>query len=301
MGAYVPASDTVLDRLAESFTLNHLIDAIEQAKAEQDEPAPDLDQTALDMLWLARSNYHLQIPPNADPSEIVIFPSTDNESRGIEDARFVRFIEDNGRPHYYGTFTAYNGTRILPELIETDDFLTIRVHTLNGKYAQNKGHALFPRKVGGYYKMICRPDGENLYLATSDNIRFWNDAEPLQAPRFPWEFVQIGNCGCPLETPEGWLLLTHGVGPMRRYCIGATLLDLDDPTKLVGQLAEPLIVPPEQQRYGYVPNVVYTCGALIHNDVVLIPYAISDKTTTFATVPLHELLAHLKASPPPVS
>ena len=164
---------------------------------------------------------------------------------------------------------------------------------MNGRYAQNKGMALFPRRIDGWFMNISRIDGENLYLMRSDNIRFWNEARILQTPRYPWEFVQIGNCGSPLETEAGWLLLTHGVGPMRQYCIGASLLDLNDPSKIIGQLREPMLVPTEGERDGYVPNVVYSCGALIHNGQVVIPYAVSDSATTFATVPLDNLLSHL--------
>jgi predicted GH43/DUF377 family glycosyl hydrolase len=235
----------------------------------------------------------LELPANACPSEIVIFPATENESRGMEDMRLVRFTEDDGSTRYFGTYTAYNGFRILPQLFQTEDFRHIRMTPLQGKYAQNKGQALFPRRIDGWYVMIGRLDGENLFLLKSKNIRFWNDAEPLQEPTYPWEFVQIGNCGSPIETPEGWLLLTHGVGPMRTYCIGATLLDLNDPSRIIGQTDEPLIAPNEEERDGYVPNVVYSCGGLIHNDRLVLAYAMSDSATAFATVPLPELLAHL--------
>ena len=159
-----------------------------------------------------------------------------------------------------------------------------------GKYSQNKGMAIFPRKVGGHYVMSSRIDNENLYIMKSDNVFVWNQAELVQAPKFPWELVQLGNCGSPLETEAGWLLLTHGVGPMRQYCIGATLLDLDDPTKVIGQTREPLMVPQGEERSGYVPNVVYSCGGMIHNDILVIPYAMSDSSSSLAIVPLDELL-----------
>ena len=243
--------------------------------------------------WLARSNYYLTFPDDCDISEVVIYPVTENESRGIEDARFVRFVDDDGSVTYYGTYTAYNGFNILPQLLETTDFRHFRITTLNGEYAQNKGAALFPRRIDGWYWMISRADGENLYAMRSDNIRFWNEAQPLQTPTYPWEFVQIGNCGSPLETKEGWLLLTHGVGPMRRYCIGASLLDLDDPTRVIAQMKEPLLAPNEREREGYVPNVVYSCGALIHNGDLVMPYAMSDSATSIATVPVRELLDHM--------
>jgi len=194
---------------------------------------------------------------------------------------------------YFGTYTAYNGYRILPQLLETEDFTDIKVHTLNGKYVQNKGMALFPRRIDGLYHMVSRLDGENMFLMKSDNTHFWNEAVPLQAPQYPWEFVQIGNCGPPIETEAGWVLLTHGVGPMRQYCIGASLLDLNDPSKVIGHLKNPLIVPQEHEREGYVPNVVYTCGALLNGDLLMIPYAVSDSATTFATVSMSDLLSVL--------
>ena len=205
----------------------------------------------------------------------------------------VRFVDDDGEVTFFGTYTATDGDRILPQLMETRDFLRIGVHTLNGACAANKGMAMFPRRIGGHYAMCSRIDGENLYISYSDIVHFWESAELLQTPRRAWEFVQIGNCGSPLETPEGWLLLTHGVGPMRTYCIGAMLLDLDDPPKVIGCLDEPLIMPTEQDRDGYVPNVVYTCGAMIHNEHLYIPYATSDSVTRFAFVSLDQLLDRL--------
>ncbi len=292
MGAFNDTVSAVLDRVGPRYTLAELNEAIDRTREELDSPE-DFEKNAENMVWLARSNYLLEVPPDTDPSEIVIFPSTDDESRGIEDVRLVRFKDDNGSVQYYGTYTAFNGFSTLPQLIETKEFLKIKVHTLNGRYVQNKGLALFPRQVGGWYMMISRLDGENLYLMKSDNIRFWNEATRIQAPRFPWEFIQIGNCGSPLETDAGWLLLTHGVGPMRQYCIGASLLDRDDPEKVIGQLDQPLLVPVESERDGYVPNVVYTCGAMIHDDTLVIPYAVSDSATRFATVGLRDLLAHL--------
>jgi predicted GH43/DUF377 family glycosyl hydrolase len=224
---------------------------------------------------------------------MVIFPQTANESRGIEDLRLVRFVDDDGTVTYYGTCTAFDGYRTLPELIETDDFLRLGVHTLNGAKAQNKGMALFPRRIDGHYVMCSRIDGENLYIMRSDIIHFWESADLLQVPKQPWEFVQSGNCGSPIETTEGWLLLTHGVGPMRTYCIGAMLLDLRDPNRVIGILEEPLISPIEKDRDGYVPNVVYTCGAMVHNERLYIPFASSDTTTRFAVVSMDRLLNRL--------
>jgi predicted GH43/DUF377 family glycosyl hydrolase len=292
IGVPQPAIDLVLHRLGASFTMTQL----EQAIAAAREAAPEIlqsDDAVQSIRWLARSNYQLELSREAEASEVVIFPQTSNESRGIEDLRMVRFVDDDGTATYYGTCTAFDGYRILPQLIETADFLKIGVHTLNGARAQNKGLALFPRRIGGHYVMCSRIDGENLYLMYSDIIHFWETAELLHAPEQAWEFVQIGNCGSPLETPEGWLLLTHGVGPMRTYCIGAMLLDLDDPLKVIGVLDEPLITPTEKERDGYVPNVVYTCGAMIHNGDVYIPFATSDTTTRFAAVSLDRLLERL--------
>ncbi len=292
MGVPLGAIDLVLNRLKSSFTMAQLEQALSAAQQAEPRKLQSVD-IIQGIRWLARSNYQLELSPGGDASELVIFPQTSNESRGIEDLRLVRFIDDDGSATYYGTCTAFDGYRILPEIVETTDFLKIGVHTLNGAKVQNKGMALFPRRVDGHYVMCSRNDGENLYLMYSDIIHFWESAELLQVPKNPWEFVQIGNCGSPLETSEGWLLLTHGVGPMRTYCIGAMLLDLDDPSKVIGMLDEPLIAPTEKERDGYVPNVVYTCGALIHNEHLFIPFAISDSATRFGLVSMDRLLDRL--------
>ena len=284
----------VLDRLAESFTMAQL----ERAAAESREAASDklqIEPALQDIRWLAHSNYQLDLPPEAEASEVVIFPHTSNEKHGIEDLRMVRFQDDDDSVTYYGTCTAFDGYRVLPQLIETRDFRSVGVHTINGACAQNKGMALFPRRIGGHYAMCSRIDGENLYIMFSDIVHFWESAELLRAPRYPWEFVQIGNCGSPLETPEGWLLLTHGVGPMRTYCIGAMLLDLNDPLRVIGCLDEPLITPTEKERDGYVPNVAYSCGAMIHNGRLYLPFATSDMITRIAMVSLDSLLNRLIA------
>lgn len=292
IGVHEDAASLVLDRLADSFTsaqLEHAITEVRAAAAEK----PPLEKALEDIRWLARSNYQLELTNDADASEVVIFPQTSNESHGIEDLRMVRFVDDDGSVTYYGTCTAFDGYRVLPQLIETRDFLKIGVHTINGARAQNKGMALFPRRIGGHYVMCSRIDGENLYIMYSDIVHFWESAELLQRPCHPWEFVQIGNCGSPLETPEGWLLLTHGVGPMRTYCIGAMLLDLNDPLKVIGCLDEPLITPTARERDGYVPNVAYSCGAMIHNGQLYLPFATSDMITRFAMVSLDSLLQRL--------
>jgi predicted GH43/DUF377 family glycosyl hydrolase len=292
IGVYEKVADLVLDRLADFFTSSQLEHAISEARAAASEKL-EFEESLEDIRWLAYSNYQLELSKDAEASEIVIFPQTSNESHGIEDLRMVRFVDDDGTITYYGTCTAFDGYRVLPQLIETHDFLRIGVHTINGARAQNKGMALFPRRIGGHYVMCSRIDGENLYIMASDIVHFWETAELLQTPRYPWEFVQIGNCGSPLETPEGWLLLTHGVGPMRTYCIGAMLLDLNDPLKVIGCLDEPLITPTERERDGYVPNVAYTCGAMIHHGHLYVPFATSDMITRFAMVSLDSLLDRL--------
>jgi len=227
-------------------------------------------------------------------SQRVLFPSAPSQSNGIEDARFVHFQNDDGSFTYYATYTAYDGKITLPQLLETGDFVHFKFSTLNGPAVQNKGMALFPRKVNGQYAMLSRQDDENILLMFSDHIHFWQTPEVLLAPAQAWEFVKIGNCGSPIETKAGWLVLSHGVGAMRKYCLGAFLLDLKDPTRVIGRLREPLLSPNEAEREGYVPNVVYTCGALLHRRELIIPYAMSDSATSFATVALDELLAAME-------
>jgi len=278
--------------LPDAFSFQQIQHALTEAQSARDNEILD-ESIVQGILWLARSNYQLELPANTQASEIVIFPQSENESGGIEDLRMVRFVDDDGSVTYFGTYTAYDGYRILPQLIELKDLTRISIHTLNGARAQNKGMALFPRRIDGHYVMCSRIDGENLYIMYSDMIHFWESAVLLQKPKHHWEFIQIGNCGSPLETSEGWLLLTHGVGPMRRYCIGAMLLDLKDPMKLIGSLEEPLLVPTEQEREGYVPNVVYSCGSMIHRGHLYVPYGISDMATSIAVVPMEQLLDRL--------
>ena len=227
--------------------------------------------------------------PAPDISERVIFPVTESQSNGIEDARFVQF-SDGGRTTYYATYTAYRGTAIRSELIETSDFLSFRMTPLHGAAARNKGMALFPRKIDGRYAMIARQDNENLYLIYSDDLYRWEGGQAILKPQFPWEFVQIGNCGSPVELEEGWLMLTHGVGPVRKYSIGAALLDKRDPSRVLARSSEPLLRPEPSEREGYVPNVVYTCGAMAHNDQLILPYAVSDTYSNFATIKISALL-----------
>jgi predicted GH43/DUF377 family glycosyl hydrolase len=224
-----------------------------------------------------------------DLSERVIFPVTESQSNGIEDARFVKF-NDGGRETYYATYTAYSGRAIRSELIETSDFMSFRMTPLRGAAAHNKGMALFPGKIDGRYAMIGRQDNENLYLIYSDDLYTWESGQLLLKPQFPWEFVQIGNCGSPIELDEGWLLLTHGVGPIRKYSIGAALLDKRDPSKVLARSSEPLLRPEPSEREGYVPNVVYTCGAMRHTDQIILPYAVSDTFSSFATIKIAALM-----------
>lgn len=246
--------------------------------------------------WLANSHYEIDFSLDTALSERVIFPISYTESNGIEDARFVRFVDNDGTITYYATYTAYNGFTILPKLLETKDFYHFKISPINGEYAQNKGMALFPRKIRGKYVMASRYDGMNNYIMCSEDIKLWRHVTRIEEPIYPWEFVQIGNCGSPLETEKGWLLITHGVGPVRRYCLGAILLDLEKPTRVIAHLNEPLLVPNEEEREGYVPNVIYSCGSIIHNNEIIIPYAMSDTASTYATILLDELLAELMKS-----
>ncbi|WP_375788455.1 glycoside hydrolase family 130 protein [Bradyrhizobium sp. Pha-3] len=229
-----------------------------------------------------------------DISERVIFPVTEAQSNGIEDARFVQF---GGEPKiYYATYTAYSGRAIRSELLETSDFVSFRLTNLKGSAARNKGMALFPQKIDGKYAMIARQDNENLYLIYSDDLYTWDGGQPILKPLYPWEFVQIGNCGSPIELDEGWLLLTHGVGPVRKYSIGAALLDKKDPSKVLARLREPLLRPHPSEREGYVPNVVYTCGAMRHHDKIIFPYAVSDTFCNFATIDIASLISAMDRS-----
>ena len=290
MGAANEISANILDRLPEDFAYNALLEQIRLLRDTPRYSEARQNSTFEMMCWLADSNYEVSFHADHLISERVIFPVSKNESRGIEDARFVQFFDDRQEAIYYATYTAYNGTAILPQLIETKDFITFNVLTLNGKAVKNKGMALFPRKIGGRYVMLSRQDGENNHIMFSDNIHFWQTSHVFQEPKYPWEFIQIGNCGSPLETDKGWLVLTHGVGPMRQYCIGAMLLDLENPAKVIARLEEPLLAPHDSEREGYVPNVVYSCGAIIHNDELVIPYAMSDINSGIATVSVGELL-----------
>lgn len=295
LGAGNDLTWSVLDRLPERFSPLQLESSLEVLSYGGPPHAISFETTKIIRL-LAASNYITTFSAQSKPSERVLFPAGPHETRGMEDARFVRFSEDDGTIRYYATYTAYDGFEILPQLIETRDFLSFSISTLNGNAAQNKGMALFPRRIGGKYVMLSRKDRENLHLSTSDDVHFWNEVVPLDQPLFPWQLVQIGNCGSPIETDAGWLVITHGVGPMRRYVLGALLLDLEDPSHVIGRLPFPLLEPNEAERDGYVPNVVYSCGALRNGDDLVLPYGMSDGAIGISIVSVPELLAALKNS-----
>ncbi len=287
--------ELILDKLEDNFTYGELRNCIEEARKAV-HLASDKEYLFNQVIWLASSHYELQFSLDTNISERVIFPVSSHEKNGIEDARFVKFRDDDNRTKYYATYTAFDGATILPKLLETEDFYHFKVMPLHGEIAQNKGMALFPRKVNGKYAMLCRLDGFNNYIAFSDNITLWREAKILQQPKYAWELIQIGNCGSPIETEEGWLVITHGVGPMREYVLGAALFDIDNPEKEIGRSKTPLLIPNAEEREGYVPNVVYSCGSMVHNDNLIIPYAMSDYSSTYASVNLKELLDELKNS-----
>ncbi|MEI6901454.1 MAG: response regulator, partial [Bacteroidota bacterium] len=281
--------DQIMEKLGDDFRFLEL-QRVVQDYIQNHEITFLNDKVIQALTWLANSHYEIVFSLDTAISERVIFPIVDTESNGIEDARFVRFTDDDGSVKYYATYTAYNGVAILPKLIETSDFYHFRVRPLFGKNAKNKGMALFPRKINGRYAMLSRHDGENNYIMFSDVINLWEEpAKLLQEPVYPWEFVQLGNSGSPIETEHGWLLITHGVGAMRRYCLGAVMLDLDDPSKITAQFSEPILMANDQEREGYVPNVVYSCGSIIHQNELIVPYAMSDYSSGVATIPLKEL------------
>ena len=287
-------SRELLKLLGDSFTLEELRASASRATTQLRARGHESKAVARKTLMLAQSNYEVQFAPDSRLSERVLFPVSPSQSNGIEDARFVQFKNDNGTKTYYATYTAYDGKLILPQFIETPDFLHFKFITLNGAAVQNKGMALFPRKIKGRYAMLGRQDLENIYIMFSNHLHFWDNTQLVLKPKFPWEFIQMGNCGSPIETEAGWLVLSHGVGAMRKYCIGACLLDLDNPAKVIGRLREPLIKPNENEREGYVPNVVYSCGSLVHCGQLIIPYAMSDYGTTFASLPLRDVLAAME-------
>ena len=282
--------ELVFGALEDQFTMADLETSVKFVLRQHRTRQQDWTPLSKAVLALAKANYEIECDEKSDVSERIMFPYSPTETNGIEDARFVEFTDDDGSRRYYATYTAFDGAVIFPQLMETDDFLRFRISTLNGPEVKNKGMALFPRKINGQYAMVSRQDGENMYLMFSDMLNFWHSKQVLLKPTYPWEYVQVGNCGSPIETEAGWLMLTHGVGPMRKYAIGAILLDREDPSKVLGRLAQPLLAPDENERAGYVPNVVYSCGAVIHGGRLIIPYAMSDYASTFATVPVADVL-----------
>ena len=286
-------ANEVLSQLGDVFSLYELEERVESTIYKIRTRNGQNNEIANGILSLAHSNYEIVYNKKHHLSERIIFPHSPTQKNGIEDARFVRFLNDDGSYIYYATYTAFDGKVTLPQLLATTDFLSFKIITLNGPEVQNKGMALFPRKIDGMYVMLSRQDNENIYIMFSDNIHFWYTKKILLKPTFTWEIVQLGNCGSPIETEKGWLVISHGVGPMRKYSIGAFLLDLEDPTKVIGRLKEPLLNPNENEREGYVPNVVYSCGSMIHGDELIIPYAMSDYVSSFAKVNVNELLKEL--------
>ncbi len=293
LGADNRVTSHVLESLPERFAFEDLERRLALLHERRDFDEVIAFETIKLIHLLASSNYLTMYPHESPVSERVLFPAGPKESQGMEDARFVRFVHDNGSVAYFATYTAFDGLDVLPQLIETADFVSFRVATLNGAYARNKGMALFPRLIDGKYTMLSRSDSENTYVMRSDNVRFWNETQLLRTPQGAWELIQIGNCGSPIETEAGWLVITHGVGPMRRYAIGAMLLDLENPGCAIANLPEPLMVPEPDEREGYVPNVLYSCGSMVHRDHLVLPYGFSDGGIKIALVRLADLLALL--------
>lgn len=281
-------------KLQDKFDYSTLRKIILDSKGHAEDDLKKLEYDKV--LWLSDTYHEISFSRDTDISDRVIFPISEFERKGIEDARFVRFVKDDGSIVYYATYTAFDGAMIMPKLLQTTDFYDFKISPLHGIGAQNKNLALFPRKINGKYAMMSRIDGWNNYLMYSDKLTVWDNPVKLQSPKFPWEFIQIGNCGSPIETEHGWLVITHGVGPMRRYCLGASLFNLDDPSIEIGRLNEPLVIPNTDEREGYVPNVLYSCGSIIHNGELIIPYGLSDYCSSFATVKIDLLLNKLKSS-----
>lgn len=282
-------SDRILEVLPEEFGVGELRDGLERVIQADLDPVLVSDTVRM-IHWLSDSSYEVVFDASIPITERLISPAAPSESRGMEDARFVRFVDDDGDLTYYATYTAYDGVRVLPQLIETEDFRHFRMSTMSGPTAYHKGIALFPRKVGGDYAAVSRHDQETTFVMRSDSLRHWGNAEAVLVPEQGWEAIQTGNCGSPLETGAGWLLITHGVGPMRRYVLGAVLLDLDEPTKVLGRLTTPLLEPTEDESVGYVPDVVYSCGSMIFDDHLVLPYGYADHGIRVATVPVAQIL-----------
>jgi predicted GH43/DUF377 family glycosyl hydrolase len=287
-----PVVDRVLAALGPTFTDEQLDRALREVTESDFAPA-DIVDTIRRLHWFATSNYEVVFDTSLPVSEHLLSPAIPTESHGMEDARFVRFVDDDGSVTYYATYTAYDGSRVLPQLIETGDFHSFRIGTLSGPAAHHKGMALFPRKIDGEYVALSRHDQERTFLMRSDDIRTWANAQVLLSPDLSWEVVQTGNCGSPIETERGWLVITHGVGMMRRYVLGAVLLDLDEPAKVVARLDRPLLEPEESESTGLVPDVVYSCGSMIHGDLLVVPYGYADHGIKFATVPVDGVIGEM--------
>lgn len=284
----------IFDELAELFSFGELQQAMYKVRNANISVNKDELQSSLNKLYmLAQCNFTLKFSTD-DLSERTIYPASPSQSNGVEDARFVRFTEDDGSVRYYATFTAYDGRTVMPEMLETADFREFRISTLNGPAARNKGMALFPRRVNGLYMMLGRQDNESLYIMKSDNPYFWYDYQPLIKPSYDWETIQIGNCGSPIEIEEGWLVMTHGVGAVRSYSLGFILLDKKEPWRVIGRMEKPLLEAVGKDRFGYVPNVLYTCGALALGRTLFLPYAIGDAITTFALINIDDLVREMK-------
>jgi predicted GH43/DUF377 family glycosyl hydrolase len=287
-----PSAAFVLDLLPDQFSEDELDRAL-QALHDQLVTRRGATETIDRIRWVAASNYEVTFPVGSSISERVLSPTGPPEDHGMEDARFVRFVDDDGTTTHYATYTAFDGAHIASQLLATTDFRTFTSTQLTGRGARNKGMALFPRRIDGRYVALSRWDRETNAVVSSYDPTVWDDPVSLQRPTEPWDLIQLGNCGSPIESPAGWIMLTHGVGPMRRYAIGAELLDLDDPTKLIGHLTEPLLTPTEDERDGYVPNVVYSCGAMLHRDHIILPYGMADANIGVATISVHQLLDRL--------
>ncbi len=297
-------TDTAEEIENTAFALGHLpdyfnredLDAGIEALASDSITRRHTEETILRLRQLAQSSYCVEFPEEVGLSERVLWPQVPAEQNGMEDARFVRFVDESGFVTYFGTYTAFDGVNIAQHLLETTDFRSFSSAPVDGPAANGKGLAIFPRKINGQFAALSRSDRESNSVAFSSDVYSWLESTPIQVPEQPWETVQLGNCGSPIETSAGWLVLTHGVGPMRTYCLGALLLDLDDPTQVIGQARQPILSPSPDRRNGYVPNVLYTCGAFTHGDVLVLPYAIADQSIAIATLSVNALLEMLLSS-----
>lgn len=283
----------IMDKLGDNFSYGELMSHLSEIKETMTESQESITKL---IMWLTSSHYEIDFSIDSAISERVIFPISATEHKGIEDARFTKFTDNEGEVSYYATYAANDGVNIMSKLINTSDFYHFKVILLNGEIAQNKGMALFPRKINGKYAMLCRKDGVSIYISYSENLNVWHDSKLIQMPEYPWELLKIGNAGSPIETEDGWLLITYAIGPMRKCVIGASLFELDNPEKEIGRLKAPLIMPNESEREGIVPNAIFSCGSIIHNEDLIIPYSMSEHNSTYATVNLKELLNELKGN-----